>query len=75
MTGYKLPGVCVCGMNLVSSMNCNTDRFFSRKANYSSGPVCSVFNPIIVHVSVFNNYDVSEGIDCYLEIYNSNKLV
>lgn len=72
MAGYKRPGVC--GMNPVSSKSFNTDSFFYRKKNCSSGPVCSVLNPIIAHVSVFNNYDHSEGIDCYLKI-KSNKLV
>lgn len=73
MTGYKLPSVW--GMNPASSMNSNTDSIFSRKNNYSSAAVCSVLNPITIHVSVFSNYDASEGIDCYLEIHNSNKLV
>ncbi len=72
MAGYKQPGVC--GMNPVSSTVCNTDSLSSRKPNYSPRPVCSVLNPTILHLSVFNNYDTSEGIDCYLEIYNNNKL-
>jgi len=73
MTNYKLPGVC--GMNPASSESCNTEHLFSRKASYSYGPVCSVFNPVIVHVSVFNNYDANEGIDCYLEVFDSNNLL
>jgi hypothetical protein len=73
MTNYKLPGVC--GMDPVSSAPSITDSLFSRKPNYSPGPVCSIRNPKVIYISIVNNYDASEGIACYLEIYSNNILV
>ncbi len=73
MTNYKIPGVC--GMNPDSSAPSITDSLFSRKSNYSPGPVCSIRNPKVIYISIVNNYDPSEGIACYLEIYSNNILV
>jgi hypothetical protein len=73
MAGYKLPGVC--GINPVSSISYDADSLFPSNTHSLSGPVCSVLNPTTLYVSVFNNYDPTEGIDCYLEIYDSCKLV
>lgn len=73
MANYRKPGVC--GMNPVPSTAGNTDNLFYGRSSCSPGPVCSVLNPKVINISVFNNYDTSEGIDCHLEVYNNDILV
>lgn len=73
MADFRQAGVC--GINPISSTVGNANSLFPRKQNYLPGPTCPTLNPKTINISVFNNYDPSEGIDCYLDIYSNNKLV
>jgi hypothetical protein len=50
-------------------LSCNS------KTKDTLGPTCSLLNPKELYISVYNNYDNSEGIACIAEIYKNGLLV
>lgn len=62
-------------MNPILSGSFITDNLFSRMPSHSMGPICRILKPNVINISVFNNYNRKEGVECKIDVFSQNRLI